>query len=1172
MPEQTFPQLSFAINNKDAAGTIYITTDPTVNQLSFTIATNTASTVFTPGQLVPPAQAPTATGSILYLDLSPLQIPASDFAHINCVATGWQSQSFPNSIIAFTVTDNTTINPGDLVTIAVNNLVLPNPPSGSSVNLSVSYYRVDPITIGNMQQQSFFKELLQAAPAGHADLHAAIACVLTTDNTIVTSDSKYPQVSNSISFAFQPGPVPATVVAASNTTFTVSFVYAPAAPGYGALTTPQSASATIQVKQGQNAAPWTVTPNADAQNPSWIIAPPEGQPIIGSGTASFVQFDISNIETEFEAGPTLMYVQYANVPGFNPGAYTILLNKVAHVDIVSLTAVPNPAVLSGKQASVNISWQANNYTSLMLMPFYRDVTNQTSFNATLKNSTVVTLVATGGGTSANQATMAINVDVLPVINSFSATPTNIYYNDYPHAARFAWDVDTNDTVYLVNDNTGSSEIVPASSILTKSITAPGNWTLLPQNSDNPLTLQRTIQIQSYKISPEQQQPGFTPTTAVASPSAEFIAVVNTSAGNVAILNALDYSAYTSPLATGVSPVDAAFTNDGNYLFVANASGSLTIIRVSFDPNSSTYNFIPEPSLTIPGSPARIAVSDDDNYIFVSVNNNGVGNLVVISNGGNSQFSIKQTITIGHSPGGIATDPSGVHVYVTNALDNTVSVIGYSSINDAFVFARNITGLLSNPVDVAVADPLGQTLLVVCAVTNTLVVVDYDDQGSSPRQELTLGNAPARIVTTKDRAYAFVTNTQSNTTSLVSCYNGTGNCSILESGLKTGNRPGGLSVAYDDTAVYVSNDDNSITQLDLVNYQMQQQPINTGNQLTSVIASPDNSKVVMWHNITYMVSQSSFSPGLFIYETGPGTVVNKLATTNVIKCVFSPSTQAGLMYMVQQNTSNISILETQKFTIQSTIPIPLGVGGVLRYPVELAMSVNAQNLYTVVKDSSGNYSFLAYTCNETAGTYTVTTDVQVFTNRSTSNPILLAITPDATNAYIVSTFDQKIWNLQRGQNGVYTLNQNFLPLNLLARTMVASPDNTKLYILSQQNMNSAMTVVNTANFTSVNYPFPSSYSTIINFQQMVISPDGSRLFISDADIAGVRIMSTTTLRIIQTLSWQQNIAYPFGITMLSDASVIYLTGYNSGNMATIKQIQTSGPASLQSEAGGQASLY
>lgn len=1148
----TFPQLSFSINNKDQANTIYITTDPKVNQLTFTIIANTDSTKFTIGQLVPPANAPSATGSEIYLDLSSLQIPETDFNKITCSAKGWDYKLYPGSIICLIPTADATINADGSIAVSISNLVVPNPPNVPNVNLPVTYYRVTPATIGNLPQISFFKVLLQAAPDGSADLHEAMECILTTTPFIVNTVDGYAQVTNNITFAFKPGTKPKAIKAGKDTTFTVSFVYAPNSPGYGALTTPELAVENIEVEQGENASKWGVTPNEDAQNPCWILQPPKNTKIVGTGAGAIVSFYITDIVTRFEPGATLMYVQYQNVPGYSDGSYYISLSKVPHVAIDSLTVTPNPSVIEEGEAHVEITWKAKDYSSLMLMPFYKDVTKLTSFKATLKKSTLITLVGTGEGSSANQATITTAADVLPVINSFEVTPTDVYHSDYPHEAKFYWDVDTNENVLLVNDTTQESENVTKSGTKTINVTAPGMWSLIPQNSENPYTLARNVLIQSFGLSPQANATPFTPSAAIASPSAEFIAVLNKSANTVNLMNALDFSEYVAPITVGSSPIDEVFSYSGAYLFVLSASGSVSVIKNTPNPANGSNTFSVLTTITIKGTPSRIAISNDDKYVFVSTDIGNGGKLVVIENTGPDQFSIKQNISINEAPSGIAIDPSGVNVYVTLGAVNSVGVIGYSSVDDSFTYNRTITNLPQNPVDIALGDPYGKTLLVVCSLANMLTVVDFDDDGTSPRQQIEVKSGPVRIATTRDRAYAFIINSQSNNAVLLSCYGGVGKCKILESNIAAGKNPLAISMANDGTAAYISNADNNVLALNLVNYQSNNNPVEIGKQPTNVIASNDGKKVVMWHNCLYTEGQKpDYTKGIYIYETASGSLSTRLSDENMIRCIFSPAKPTNNMYFIRRSIAEVTVMETVKFTVKKAIPIPPGAGSVQRFPIDLGMSADAANLYVVVRDTTGKYSFLAFTCDESAGTYTLNSDIDVFSNVSTANNVMLQNTPDGNNVFVLSTLDKKIWNL-RASAKKYVLNPVLVNLSILARTMVAAPDNNTLYVLMQQNMKSSMVTVNVSDLASKEHIFPSSYSILINFQQAVVSPDGSKLFITDANIAGVRVMSTATFRIIQTLSWP-SIQYPMGIAMLRNSSVLYTTGFNSANMTTINQI-------------------
>lgn len=1149
---QTPQGLSFAINSQDQDNTIYITKDPLVNKLTFTIDTNVGHTVFTPGILVDPDHVSSTKASLIYLDLSPLQIPVKDFNQIVCEAPGWQFKYFSNSIIGMTPdTQPITIDGSSpSIEISISKLILPNPPSGSNVNLWVKYFHVSPINYLNIPAETYFKVSLLNAPDNKKDLHDVVDCVLLSPSLIVNTIDGYPQVKNSITFAFKPGANPVPVTAAANTSFTLSFVYAPSEPGCGALTSPQSALDNIKVEQQENASAWTVTPNNDAQNPAWVLQPPSQKPILGIDTV--VSFDVNDIITRFEPGPTLMHIQYHNVPGYNDGAYSMVLNKIPHVSIDSLEVSPNPSVLIDGTASVEVSWTVKDYTSLMLMPFYEDVTQLSTYTAKLDKSEVITLVATGSGSSANVAVSRVTADVLPVINAFGVTPSDVYDQDYPHDSRFFWDVATNDTVLLVDDNTKNTEIVPAKGAKAVSVISPGMWSLIPQDSVNPHTLARHVLIRSFKIDAQANDCGFSPLAAVASPSAAFIAVLNKAANTLSLRNPLDFSEYAAAIQTGAGPIDQVFSYGGQYLFVLNSSGSVTIVKIEWKDSTGIYNFSVLQTMAIEGTPVRIAISNDDKYIFATTNLVGSGKLIVIENKGGDVFSVKQDIAVAQNPSGIAIDPCGLNVYVAMTGDNSVAVMGYSAIDREFKYNRSFVGLPAHPVDIAVGDPHGETLLVLCGASNLLVALNAGDDGTSSGQHIEITGGPVRITVTPDRAYAFIVSNNSNTATLVSCYSGAGNCKIMESNIPAGAKPVSVTMAYDGTAAYVSNSDHSVTSFNLINYQLRNTPVNVGKQPTDVAVSADGKFAVSWHNVLFISNKPNYTKGIYIYETDSGAISTRLETKNIIKCVFSPSGNSANMYVIQQDEEEVTILETGGYTVKSTIPIPVGPGGLARFPIELGMSANGLNLYVITKDASGKYCFLAYTCDESKGSFSLKTDLTLFTS-SASNHVMMQNTPDGNYVFVGSGSDKKIWVLQFSTNGLYSLNSNQINLDLLARTMVVSPDNNTLYVVLQENMKSSIVVLNIKDLTSEEHPFPATYATLVNFQQAVISADGKRIFITDANIAGLRVLSTSTLRVIQTLSWEQNIQYPMGVAMQRDDSRLFITGFFSGNMAMINQI-------------------
>lgn len=373
-------QLAFDINNAGAQNTIYITDDESVNKLVLVITTNAENTKFTPGKLMPEEEAPDAAGSIIYLDLSQLKLTTEEFNKLECSAPNWQTKLYPPATICVTPLSDITLGdgPGDQIAININKLTLSTTPVTPAVNLTAHSYRVPPVTVfDNMYMPYDFGVVVQAAPQGHNDLHDAIECALSGGQYVCNSIAGYDDVANIISFVLKPGPHALLVEAGKNTEFTLSMVYAAAAPGYGALTTVKNAIKDITVTHGQNSDDWKITLVSDRENPCWILKPPEGKVIVGTDTKATVAFDINNIITDFQPGPTIITFSYKNIDGYNDGSYSMLLVKVPHAAIPLLALTPNPAYLDNNyKSAVTVRWETKDAGTLMLHPQGGNVSRQ----------------------------------------------------------------------------------------------------------------------------------------------------------------------------------------------------------------------------------------------------------------------------------------------------------------------------------------------------------------------------------------------------------------------------------------------------------------------------------------------------------------------------------------------------------------------------------------------------------------------------------------------------------------------------------------------------------------------------------------------------------------------------------------------------------------------------
>lgn len=1157
MAEQTFPQLSFAINNGSTANTIYITTDATQNQLTFQIMTNTAATGFSPAaEVVPMSQAGGEQGSLLYLDLSNLNLSADEFSALSFSAAGWEFESFPSSqTVGMTPTSAVTLNadPGDAINVSIAGLALANPPSGSSVQLTVTYYHVTNVTSGNLGIPANFKVLLQLPPDTHdADLHQAIA-VAVTQPYIVTSIADFADVANSLSLVFSPGPNPTTVKATEETAFTLTFVYAGQNPGYGALTTTANAlqMSVISGTLGQN---WTITPGKDQQNPSWLLQPPAGQPIIGSGVQSTVQFLIQNIETTFQPGPTVLFLSYTGVPGYQDGSYAILLEKVPHVDIQSFTVTPNPVTLTDGKAQVTLNWEAYNAGTLTLMPLYQDVTGKSSFVATITDTTTFTLQADGLqlANAGNVAFKNAEAVVYPVINSFEAAPTAIYYKDFPRDVGLIWNVNTNQRVELLSSlGTSDPNQYKGVDSVTKTLTAPQMITLVPEGQESNLLLRRSLVINAFQAKPQSQSLSAAASYVAVAPNAGFVAAVNTSANQVSFLDSIGYQAIGSAVPVGKSPQGLAFSPDGSLLYVANAGdGTVSVIEATATGSTPPYSFATVATPQVGGAPQQVAVSPDGKYIYVTVDNGTqAGSLVVLQNQGDNQFSQLTSITAGINPRGVAVSPSGAQIFVANQGDNTIGVIGLSGGVHAPV--NTITNVQSQPNGLAVTAD-GNTLLVACSGSNTVFAISTKYAGTSPRTALTVGKTPRQIAMAPGGAYAFVTNQGDGTVSLIGIYGSAQSCKVLESAIATGSSPLGIAVSPEGGLAVVANSTGStLTVLTLATYQEQTQPAPVGALPTNVAVSPDGSQVVAWHNATIAMQQKP-STGLYVYDRSSGTVTAQMQGTQVVDCVFAPIAKFNTAYVLQLGSSQINVINTATFQPQTPIAIPSKDGTGSRSPVDIAMSADGTLLFAVVADGNRQYSLVVYEASISDAYYKPISDVTLFTASASATYILLGIVPDGSVAFVVDSVDGELWKVSL-TNSSYQVISTPAKLGNVPGAIAVMPDGSKVFVLNKGGFYNSFSVVDSATMEVQNVFLPENI-TAVSLNDITITPDGTRLLASDGISAGIRVIDTATFRFIQTISWTSNIRDPYGIAVLPDGSQIFTANVNSGNVGIIQQVQ------------------
>ena len=1143
------PQLSFEIDNEGARNTIYVTTDPLVNKLTLKITTN-ATAQFTRGTPVPKKQASSGTGSLLYLDLSPLQLAAAEIDGLELTAADWQFKPYGTDGL-ICMTPSTELPPlepgaGNEIDVAIGGLTLATAPA-PSVSLTVTSYRVGGVTLGSLGMPSSFIALIEQAPNGGGDLSEQIGLEVMQPY-VVNSVPRYDPVSNSLSILFfeEGGGLP--VPAGAQTQFTLTFVYANAAPGFGALCTAQQALA-AHLKQGVNAQGWGITKGSDQQNPSWQLTPPVGKPIVGTGAQATVEFILTDVITNFEPGATEMYVSWSGVPGYKDGSWAVPLIKAAHVVINTVTVTPNPSVLKDGAADVTISWDVENAGTLTLSPVGGDVTGRTAVKATLTDTTPITLAADGTQLAnlGNRALFNAVATVRPVINSFLASPAPVYAKDLPRSVGLSWNVNTNGQVMLRSSvgQPDPNDYAPVGGV-SKPIQAPQMFTLVPVEAPDDPSLRRSIVVSAFTTQLSQTAFAGGIRSMAVPPSASYVVVAGPSGSSITALDTILYSPLGGPISTGAGPAGMAFSPDGATLYVANsADGTLSAIAITSTATIPQYTFATIATVKLGGSPQEVAVSPDGKYVYVTIDNGSApGSLAVLSSGSDGPTMLVG-VAVGLRPRGVAVMPSGAQVYVANSGSDSVTAIGMKS-GWKSSEVSTLTGFASQPVSVETSAD-GNVFLVVCAGSNTVYAVNATYPNTAPRKSLVVGGSPSQIARVPGGAYALVTNQADGSLSLIGIGQSPSACAVLDT-VPAGPGVSGLAVSA-EAGVAFAGTPSGLSVLTLAQYVQQDENLPCiGGLPTDITISPSGATAVAWHDASNTLSPGDPSTGLYVYDLKSAVVVPQLHGEKIVGFAYHPSTDASVGYAMQLGEPTVAVLDADTWQPTQELDLAPHTQG---FPRGLAVAGDGATLFVLTRDAQYNYDLVIFGIDVAHTTYTVLTTLRIYTTSAGSAAHLVA-SPDGARAYMIDEVAGKLWVIARSKGGDWAVTGSPVAVGTLPDALAISPDGSRLFIVSRGRANYALVAVDTDTLAVQQTVLAPSSRMQLN--GLAVSPDGTRVFATDGIMSGLRVFGSVSLRLIQTISWNSDVEGPWGVAVTPDASQLFTANAFSDDLGIVQQVQ------------------
>ena len=153
--------------------------------------------------------------------------------------------------------------------------------------------------------------------------------------------------------------------------------------------------------------------------------------------------------------------------------------------------------------------------------------------------------------------------------------------------------------------------------------------------------------------------------------------LNSGDGTLSVIAAVD-NVVTKTITVGGSPTWSEMNQDGSLLFVANASGYVSVIDTVTDA-LALPPLSPVSTITVGTNPTFVTFDTNRRRLYVV--NNGSNNISVIDTIATSPtfMTVIATIPVGTNPTSITALRNGAKAYVSNCGSNTVSVIDATSL-------------------------------------------------------------------------------------------------------------------------------------------------------------------------------------------------------------------------------------------------------------------------------------------------------------------------------------------------------------------------------------------------------------------------------------------------------------------------------------------------------------
>lgn len=282
----------------------------------------------------------------------------------------------------------------------------------------------------------------------------------------------------------------------------------------------------------------------------------------------------------------------------------------------------------------------------------------------------------------------------------------------------------------------------------------------------------------------------------------------------------------------------------------------------------------------------------------------------------SNAAMEQTIRVGSRPIATAITPDGTRLYVTNAINVVGSVPGTVSVIDTSTneVVDDPIPVGKNPVGITVA-PDGTSVYVTNYGSNTVSVIDTDENRVEETIDLPVGSAPHGIAITPDGSHVYVANENSHTVTMIDTDN---DLVTTFGGPSQFPWPMDIAIAPDGTSVYVTNYMTSIVSVIDTDENTVHAVDNVGISPSGIAITPDGTRayIANWWMFHYVLTLS----------TADNTVSPRIGEGHFntpIRIAISPDGETVYVvnYGASTDPSTISVINTNdNRVLEPAIPV------------------------------------------------------------------------------------------------------------------------------------------------------------------------------------------------------------------------------------------------------------